>query len=72
MEDRLINLKKFFDSNRTAWIEALDYRQKAQDKALQIFFQDPDFTTFDKDRDSVLLKKLAAIDLIDKVIGQLP
>ena len=56
-----MNPKNIFDSNRAARNEALDDHQKARDKALQIGFQDPDFTTFDRDCDSVLLEKLAAL-----------
>lgn len=64
--------KNIFDSNRSAWNEALNYHQKARSNSLQEGFQDSTFTTFDRDCDAVLLEKLEEIDLTDKVIGQLP
>ncbi len=67
-----MNSKNIYDSNRSAWNEALSYHQKARSNSLQKGFQDSNFTTFDRDCDAVLLEKLDEIDLTDKVIGQLP
>ncbi|MEO1770586.1 class I SAM-dependent methyltransferase [Candidatus Enterococcus ferrettii] len=67
-----MNSKNIYDSNRSAWNEALNYHQKARSNSLQKGFQDLNFTTFDRDCDVVLLEKLDKIDFTDKVIGQLP
>ena len=58
--------------NREAWNEALKYHQKARNNSLQIGFKDPNFTTFNRNRDDILLKKLNEINLKDKIIAQLP
>ncbi len=61
-----------FESNRTAWNEAMAYHSRARGEALQNGFENPDYSVFDRDCDGVLLDKLAGIDLAGKTIAQLP
>ena len=61
-----------FESNRAAWNEALEYHQKARGNSLQAGFAKPDFMTFGRDCDAVLLKKLNEIGLNGKKIAQMP
>ncbi len=61
-----------FASNRAAWNEALEYHQKARGNSLQTGFETPDFTTFGRNCDAVLLKKLDEIGLSGKTIAQMP
>ncbi len=63
---------QLFESNRAAWNEALEYHQKARGNSLQTGFERPDFTTFERDCDAVLLKKLNEIGLSGKTIAQMP
>jgi SAM-dependent methyltransferase len=55
-----------------AWNEALVYHQKARNKSLHEGFKNPDFSTFDRDCDDILIGKLTQIDLKDKIVAQLP
>jgi SAM-dependent methyltransferase len=48
------------------------YHQKARNKSLQEGFKNPDFTTFDRDCDDVLVDRLIEMGLKDKVVAQLP
>ncbi len=64
--------KDMFESNRTAWNEAMEYHSRARGQALQEGFEEPDYSVFDRDCDGVLLEKLASIDLAGKTIAQLP
>lgn len=61
-----------FEKNRQAWNEALVYHQKARNNYLQEGFKNSDFTTFNRERDTPLVKKLNEISLKDKVIAHLP
>jgi SAM-dependent methyltransferase len=61
-----------FEKNRKAWNEALVFHQKARNNSLQEGFKDSNFTTFNRDRDDVLVEKLKEINLKDKLIAQLP
>ena len=63
---------KFYETNRAAWNEALTYHQQARNNSLQKGFENPDFTTFDRDCDKMLFDKMKAFDLVDKAIAQLP
>jgi hypothetical protein len=63
---------KITEKNREAWNEALGYHQKARNNSLQEGFKDPDFTTFNRARDDVLVKNINEINLKDKIIAQLP
>ena len=65
-------MENVFENNRTAWNEALGYHQKARGDSLQSGFENPDFTTFDRDCDQMQLHKIEAFGLRDKTIGQLP
>ena len=63
------------EKNREAWNEASVYHQKAREAknySLQEGFKSPDFTTFKRDCDVVLLEKINEINLKDKIIAQLP
>lgn len=60
------------EKNREAWNEALLYHQKARKNWLYDGFKNPDFTTFQRDGDDVLIKKIKDINLADKTIAQLP
>lgn len=64
--------KEMIEQNRVAWNEAIMYHQKARDFSLQEGFEQPDFSTFDRDCDDVLLKQLTKIDFTDKTIAQMP
>jgi hypothetical protein len=61
-----------FEKNREAWNEALVFHQRARNNSLQEGFKDPNFTTFNRDCDDILVKKLNEINLKDKLIAQLP
>jgi 2-polyprenyl-3-methyl-5-hydroxy-6-metoxy-1,4-benzoquinol methylase len=63
--------KNIFESNRTAWNQALEYHQKAQKDYYKIGFENPDFTTFNSDYDKIVLEKLCNIDFKSKVISQM-
>ncbi len=64
--------KEICEKNRAAWNEALVYHQKARNKSLHEGFKNPDFTTFDRDCDDILIEKLNEIDFRNKVVAQLP
>jgi len=64
--------ESIFERNRAAWNEALEYHQKARNNALQIGFEDPEFSTLDRDCDGILMDMLNKIDLRGKKIAQLP
>jgi SAM-dependent methyltransferase len=61
-----------FEHNRAAWNQALKYHQKARNNSLQIGFENPHFTTLDRDCDEVLMSKLNTIDFDGKTISQMP
>ena len=61
-----------FESNRAAWNQALAYHQRARKNALQAGFKTPDFTTFDRDCDDVLLEALSHVNFSGKTIAQIP
>jgi len=63
---------EIIEKNREAWNEALGYHQKARNNYLQEGFRDPSFTTFNRDCDHILIKKIHEINLKDKIIAQLP
>ena len=65
-------IKELCEKNRAAWNEAMVYHQKARQKSLHKGFENPNFTTFDRDCDAILFEKLDEIDLTDKVVAQLP
>jgi SAM-dependent methyltransferase len=67
-----LNEKNIFEHNRAAWNQALKYHQKARNNSLQIGFENPHFTTLDRDCDDVLMSKLNAIDFDGKTISQMP
>ena len=67
-----MNNDHIFESNRAAWNEALEYHQKARGSSLHEGFEQADFTTFGRDCDAVLLKKLDEIGLSGKTIAQMP
>ena len=64
--------KEICENNREAWNEAMGYHQKAREKSLHEGFKNPNFSTFHRDCDEILIEKLNEIDLKDKVIAQLP
>ena len=64
--------KEFTEKNREAWNEALLYHQKARKNWLYDGFKNPDFTTFNRDGDDILIKNINDINLKDKTIAQLP
>jgi SAM-dependent methyltransferase len=64
--------RELCEKNREAWNEALGYHQKARNNALHEGFKSPNFTTFDRDCDEILIEKLSEIGLKDKVVAQLP
>ena len=63
---------EIFEKNREAWNEALRYHQKARNNSLQEGFRNPNFTTFNRDCDHILIKIINEINLKDKIIAQLP
>jgi SAM-dependent methyltransferase len=64
--------KEMCEKNREAWNEATVYHQKARKESLHEGLKNPDFTTFNRDCDEILIEKLNEIDLKDKIIAQLP
>ena len=60
------------EKNREAWNEATLFHRKARNNSLHEGFKNPNFTTFDRDCDDILIKKLNEIDFTDKVVAQLP
>jgi SAM-dependent methyltransferase len=60
------------EKNREAWNEATVYHQKARNKSLHEGFKNPNFSTFNRDCDDILIEKLNEIDLSEKVVAQLP
>jgi len=67
-----MDYRNMIESNRTAWNQALEYHQKARKNSLQKGFENPDFSTLNRECDDVLLKKLNDIDFSGKVISQMP
>ncbi len=67
-----MNDKDVFESNRTAWNEAMGYHQAKRKDDLHIGFKDPKFTTFTRDCDAVLLERLNDIGIAGKTISQMP
>jgi len=67
-----MDIQKITENNREAWNQALSFHQKARDNALQRGFATPDFTTFDRDCDDVLIDKIQKINICGKTISQLP
>jgi SAM-dependent methyltransferase len=65
-------MDNMFERNRMAWNQASKYHQKARNNSLQIGFENPDFTAFNRDCDGVLMDKLRQIDLSGKTISQMP
>jgi len=61
-----------FEKNREAWNEASLYHQKARKNWLYDGFKNPDFTTFNRDGDDVVIKNIKEINLVNKTIAQLP
>jgi len=64
--------KELTEKNREAWNEALLYHQKARKNWLYDGFENPDFTTFNRDGDDILIENIKKINLQDKTIAQLP
>jgi SAM-dependent methyltransferase len=67
-----MDIKNITESNRNAWNEALEYHQKARGDYLSNGFLSHDFTTFNRDCDNILIKKIKEINLKDKIIAQIP
>ena len=64
--------KDISESNRVAWNQALKYHQKARKNSLHIGFENPKFTTLNRDCDEILIDKIKKISLSGKTISQLP
>lgn len=67
-----MDIKTITARNRDAWNEAVTYHQKARKNELLEGFAHPDFTTFNRHCDDVLIKKLQSLHLSEKTISQLP
>ena len=67
-----MDYRNIIESNREAWNQALEYHQKARKQSLQIGFENPDYSTLNRECDDVLIEKLGAIDFSNKVISQMP
>jgi len=67
-----MNTKNISELNREAWNEALEYHQRARNNSLQIGFINPEFTTFNRDCDDILIDKIKKIDISGKTISQIP
>jgi len=65
-------MSDIFEGNRAAWNQALKYHQMARGQHLSTGFENPHFTTFNRDYDHVLLEKLNQLDLNGKTIAQIP
>ena len=64
--------KELTEKNREAWNEALLYHQKARKNCLYDGFKDPNFTTFQRDGDDILIENFEKINLQNRIIAQLP
>ena len=64
--------KELCEKNREAWNEATIYHQNARKESLQEGFKNPNFTSFNRDCDEILIGKLNEIDFNEKIIAQLP
>jgi len=67
-----MSTEDLFESNRTAWNQASEYHQRARGNSLRVGFQDPRFTTFNRDCDDVLFDQLRGFQLNGKTIAQVP
>lgn len=67
-----MNKKSITESNRSAWNQALKYHQKARNNSLIKGFENPNFTTLNRDCDDVLMDKIKNINFSEKTISQLP
>ena len=67
-----MEIDKIIENNRQAWNEATQYHQRARGNELLDGFLNPEFSTFDRDCDEVLIAEIKKIDLNGKVIGQIP
>ena len=72
MQDENIIPDNLFESNRSAWNEAMEYHRQARGGSLQAGFKDREYSTFDRNCDSVLIEKLEFVGLAGKTIAQLP
>ena len=63
--------KNIFESNRAAWNQASAYHQKARNHSLYTGFQDPEFSTFKRERDSVVNERLKQMDFSGKTIAHI-
>jgi len=63
---------EILEKNRQAWNEASGYHQKARNNYLQNGFKDPNFTSFNRECDRLLIEKINEINIKDKIIAQLP
>jgi len=64
--------RELCEKNREAWNEATAYHRKARKEFLHEGFKNPNFNTFDRTGDDVLIEKLNQIGLTGKVVAQLP
>jgi hypothetical protein len=67
-----MEIDTIINNNRQAWNEAFKYHQWARDDKLFNGFLDPDFSTFDRECDKILISEIQKINLNGKIIGQLP
>lgn len=64
--------KNIFESNRAAWNQTSAYHQKARNHSLHTGFQDPEFSTFKRERDSVVNERLKQMGFSGKTIAHIP
>lgn len=67
-----MDIKSITESNREAWNQALTYHQKAKNNSLQSNFANPEFTTFNRVCDDVLIDKIKKVNISGKAISQIP
>ena len=66
-----MDIKKITEINREAWNQALEYHQRARKDSLRKGFADPNFTTFNRPCDIMMIEKIKAINLTGKTIAHL-
>ena len=72
MGSEYMSEKNLFESNRAAWNQAAAYHQRALHHSLHIGFQNPEFSTFKRERDYIVNERLKQIDFSGKTIAHIP
>lgn len=63
--------KKITETNREAWNQAIEYHKRARQDSLKKGFSDPNFTTFNRECDIMMIEKIKSISLSGKTIAHI-